>query len=210
MNILDFTSDVSIEIKIIKQLEIIRKIARRENYTRDYFIKQILTPDTSLLGSFQSIRFMDVYQYNMLEIFKIVKEFAKGNIVVITEWTIPWEQDSYYSEFIKNMHAESIPAYPYPQVREYWMPKKQPYKVYYYDIHLDMYKIDSVLIDFLEEFRGFDSYSGYIVDAHKIDVFKKFLLQDDNNMSMEKEFRDSVIGFFSGVHECDTLAIISK
>ncbi|MDO9629068.1 MAG: hypothetical protein Q7I99_04130 [Acholeplasmataceae bacterium] len=207
---MDYINNKNYEYKIEKYLGKINKIGFRDSISLKYFVNTIIEPDKSLIGCFNEINLFDVYQYHMLDIFKIVIEFAKGNIVVITEWTVPWEGDSCYSDFIKNMHAESIPAYPYPKVREYWMPKEQPYKVYYYDIHLDMYKSDSVLTDFLEEFRGFDTYSGYIIDAHKIDVFKKFLLQGDSNMLLEKEFKDSVIGFFSGVHECDTLVIISK
>ena len=210
MNLADYLSNKNYEYKIEKYLEKINRLGFRDSISLKYFVNHIIKPDESLIGCFKEINLFDVYQYNMLEIFKIVREFAKGNIVVITEWTVPWEDDSYYSEFIKNMHAESIPAYPYPKVRENWMPKEQPYKVYYYDIHLDMYNSDSELADFLEEFRGFDTYSGYIIDAHKIDVFKKFLLKGDIGISIEKEFRDSIIGFFSGVHECDTLVIISK
>lgn len=210
MNFMDYLNNKNYEYKIEKYLERINKTGVRGSISLTYFVSTIIEPDKSLKGCFKEINLFDVYQYNMLEIFKIVREFAKGNIVVITEWTVPWEDDSFYPEFIKNFHGESIPAYPYPKVRDYWMPKEQPYKVYYYNIHLDMYQSDAALNDFLEEFRGFDTYSGYIIDAHKMDIFKKFLLQDDINMSMEKEFKDSVIGFFSGVHECDTLAIISK
>ena len=210
MNLTDYINNKNFEYKIEKYLDNINKTRVSGSISLKYFVNTIIEPDKSLIGCFNEITLFDVYQYNMLGIFKIVNEFAKDNIVVITEWTVPWEGDLCYSEFIKNMHAESIPAYPYPKVREYWMPKEQPYKVYYYDIHLDMYKSDSALTDFLEEFKGFDTYSGYIIDAHKIDVFKKYLLQGDINMSMEKEFKDSVIGFFSGVHECDTLVIISK
>jgi len=210
MNLMDYLNNKNYEYKIEKYLEKINKTGVRGSISLKYFINNIVEPDESLIGCFNEITLFDVYQYNMLDIFKMVREFSKGNIVVITEWTVPWEEDSYYSEFIKKMHAESIPAYPYPKVRENWMPKEQPYKVYYYDINLDMYKNDSLLTHFLEEFRGFDTYSGYIIDAHKIDVFKKFLLQEDIDISLEKEFRDSIIGFFSGVHECDTLVIISK
>lgn len=207
---MDYINNNNYEYKIEKYLKKINKTESRDSISLKYFVENIIEPDKSFIGCFEEINLFDVYQYNMLDIFKIVKEFAKGNIVVVTEWTVPWEEDPYYSEFNKNMYAESIPAYPYPKVREYWMPKEQPYKIYYYDIHLDMYNSDSVLTNFLEEFRGFDTYSGYIIDAQKIDVFKEFLLQGDSSMSIEKEFKDSVIGFFSGVHECDTLVIISK
>ncbi|RJP56549.1 MAG: hypothetical protein C4543_11175 [Ignavibacteriales bacterium] len=207
---MDYLNNKNYEYKIEKYLEKINKTGVKSSISLKYFINNIVEPDKSLIGYFNEINLFDVYQYNMLDIFKIVREFAKGNIVVITEWTVPWEGDSSYSEFIKNVHGESIPAYPYPKVRENWMPKEQPYKVYYYDIHLDMYNSDSELAGFLEEFRGFDTYSGYIIDAHKMDIFKKFLLQGDIDISIEKEFRDSIIGFFSGVHECDTLVIISK
>jgi len=209
MNLMDYLNNKNYEYKIEKYLEKINRLGFRDSISLKYFVNHIIKPDKSLIGCFKEINLFDVYQYNMLEIFKIVREFAKGNIVVITEWTVPWEDDSFYPEFIKNFHGESIPAYPYPKDRKSWMPE-QPYKVYYYDIHLDTYKSDAVLTDFLEEFRGFDTYSGYIIDAQKMDVFKKYLLQDDANISMEKEFKDAIIGFFSGVHECDTLVIISK
>ena len=206
MNILDFTSDGSIDIKIIKQLEIIRKIARRENYTRDYLIKQILTPDKSLLGSFQSIEFIDVYCKNMKEIYDIIKEIAKDNIIIITEWTFMlFNSDK--EDFNKDSHGEIIPAYPNLKDDR----DDKPYYKYYCLIDDKSFQTFEEMNTFLENWlRGFDTYSGYIIDAHKIDVFKKFLLQGDIDISIEKEFRDSIIGFFSGVHECDTLVIISK
>ncbi|HBG32262.1 MAG: hypothetical protein A2084_00760 [Tenericutes bacterium GWC2_39_45] len=206
MNILDFTSDVSIEAKIIKQLEIIRKIAGRENYNRDYFIKQIGTPDTSLLGSFQSIKFIDVYCKNMKEIYDIIKEIAKDNIMIITEWTFMlFNSDK--EDFNKDSHGEIIPAYPNLKDDR----NDKPYYKYYCLIDDKSFQTYEEMNIFLENWlRGFDSYSGYIIKKDQIDICKTYLFENKKSLPLEMNFKNSIIGFFSGTHECNTLVVMTK
>ena len=207
--ILDYFSN-NMKIKIKDYWNKIKTKDYRNYISLDYFLNQIIDPDNSLKHSFSDVILVDVNKFEMADIFMEIKKHSDDNVILITEWSIPYPGDEYNYLINKFPLGAIIPAYPYPENRVSWMPKTKPHRVYYYEVDDKLFKNKEELNDCLEEFRGFNSYSGYILNKDKINVFKKYLINDKKDMTAAENFKESVIGFFSGVHECDTLVILKR
>ena len=87
----------------------------------------------------------------------------------------------------------------------------KPYYKYYCLIDDKSFQTYEEMNIFLENWlRGFDSYSGYIIKKDQIDICKTYLFENKKSLPLEMNFKNSIIGFFSGTHECNTLVVMTK
>lgn len=206
MDIFDYVDD---EQKDYKLNEYVKSTKLRNDSIivyKDRFLKNILRPTKHLLGIFNKINFLDVYGKSMNEIYRMIKDFANCNIILITEWTF-YHGRTDEVEFNKNPHGRVIPAFPNKKMDN----REKPYHTYFYKLNDESFQSEEELNEFLEYwFRSFDSYSGYIVDKKKVADFEKYVILEKESELLKDAFRKSIRGFFSSVHDFDTLILLEN
>ena len=206
MDIFDYVDDEQKDYKLNEYIKSTKLRSDSVIVYKDRFLKTVLMPTKHLLGIFNKINFLDVYCKSMNEIYRMIKDSANGNIILITEWTF-YHGSTDEVDFTKNSHGRVIPAFPSKKVYS----REKPYHTYFCKLNDECFQSEEELNEFLEYwFRSFDSYSGYIVDKNKLADFEKYVILENESELLKDAFRKSVKGFFSSVHDFDTLVLLEK
>jgi len=184
-------------------------ISIRESFDDDYFTKKSATPHSPLKGKFESLALHYTHNLSMLDIYNTLKSIAQDNILLITNWDVPFPKEKHY-EIIKKHIVNSYPSYPYKDEGVDNAGNYNRYKVYYHIVNESSFNNNKERLNaFLEQyFKGFDNYSGYIIKPERFNQFSNYIA--GINTVSKDEFSDSVRGFFSGVHDCETLLVVLK
>lgn len=187
-----------------------KQTSGRQGATFDYFIRNINEPDESLIKHFKSVTLIDFHEKDMIEIYSDIQELAQGNSVLLTEWGVPTGGDE-YTQLVKDLKGGIVfLAYPLSESQRISRGSKNKYSVSYCTICPENYESENDFNDFLEYwFRGFDGFSGYVVEKKDLEKFGKYMLKTDGSIELESDFKRSVKGFFSGVHELQILVYFS-
>ena len=196
-------------IEFLKSPESYDELAKAHNIHRDndcacaqaYEIEQyFIEPNESLAKHFSKLEIFNTRQIEMIDIYDIILNKSEGNIPLIAQWIVPREHDNDERSIqFKQLHqGKRISAFPWDDGR---------FGVSYYSIDVQSYTRDN-LSDFIDKFRGFEDYHGYIIVNDKIDKFDKFMRKKSHTDEEIIEFKDAVLGYFSGIHECDFIVFL--
>ncbi len=161
-----------------------------------YFIE----PNESLVKHFFRLEIFNTRSIEMIDIFDIIFKKSDGNIPLIAQWIVPREHDNDERSIqFKELHRGiRISAFPWDDGR---------FGVSYYSINVQSYNRDD-LSYFIDKFRGYDDYHGYIIDKDKIDKFENFMRKKSHSYEEVIDFKGAVLGYFSGIHECDFIVFL--
>lgn len=161
-----------------------------------YFIE----PNESLAKHFSKLEIFDTRPIEMIDIYNIVLNKSEGNTPLIAQYIVPREHDNDERSIqFKNLHrGKRISAFPWDDGR---------FGVSYYSIDVQSYTKDDLSV-FIDKFRGFEDYHGYIVKNDRIDKFENFMRKKSHTDEEILQFRDAVMGYFSGIHECDFIVFL--
>ncbi len=201
MKITDYLGKPQLFSDVEKTYEKVRKNDRACPFI-DVIDMNFIEPPKTLEKQFQKTVIYDTRSIKMIDVFNIILKVATDDIPLLTEWILPLDEDDndLAKQFIKAHKGFKVPANP----RE-----NGKFGVYYYYIDHESYKRDE-LTDFIEWFRVCEDYHGYIIRKDRIDDFKQYMMKKEPSEEETQRFIDCVVGYFSGIHECDLILFLLK
>lgn len=168
----------------------------QESEIEQYFIE----PNESLAKHFSKLEIFNTRPIEMIDIYDIILNKSEDNIPLIAQYIVPREHDNdERSMQFKNLHrGKRISAFPWDDGR---------FGVSYYSIDAQSYTRDDLSV-FIDKFRGFEDYHGYIIKKDRTDKFENFMRKKSHSDEEVIEFKEAVLGYFSGIHECDFIVFL--
>lgn len=201
MKIIDYLGKPELFSNVEKTYEKLRK-----NDSACPFINVIdmnfIEPPKAFEKQFQKAVIYDTRTIKMIDVFNIILKTAKDDMPLITEWNLPGDDVNYdwEKQFIKAHKGFKVPTNPHENGK---------FGIYFYYIDHELYERDE-LTEFIEEFRVNEDYYGYILKKGRIDDFKQYMMKKEPSEEEKNRFLDCVIGYFSGIHECDFILFLLK
>lgn len=174
-----------------------------------YFLHQSFCPDESFKGKFSNLELVNIKNKSMIEIFENIKKISQGNLILMRDWCVPAPEDCTFPAFSNEFKGNINKVTEKSRKNESGgktIPKRFPP---FCEINPGCYQSDLEFNNVLEKwFRGFDTFHGYIVSANQINQFAKYNASKRPTKELQKDYENCIKGFFSGVHEYDTLIFL--